>query len=131
MGNWRTVNMVGTVSEAEADRLRDRLRYSYADGFDWANFGPLSFNTEQPGLCSLGDWVQPTISACGNLVTLAPSLRMKVHCGADWESSECIATVTVEDGAVRVGAPEVGTVAGPSEDEMRGRLFTNIMRRSR
>lgn len=86
-----------------------------------------------PGLAGLGDWVSSQVNACGNLaerdytvadvatvlaelVQLAPSLRLKVHCGDDWESTTCIATITVGGGGVAVGPAEVESVEGAGDD---------------
>lgn len=128
--------MTGTVNADEVPVLRARLTY---DGGDFGNFGPLSFDPTSPGLCGLGDWVRPQVAACGNLaerdftvadvatvltelVQLAPSLRLKAHCGDDWESTTCIATITVGGGGVAVGPPEVESVAPAGGDLVTGRL---------
>lgn len=138
MGNWRTVNVVGSVDPAEVPALRARLTYDM-HGDDWGGFGPLSFDPATPGLCALGDWVAPQVSACGNLaerdysvadvaevlvelVTLAPSLRLKVHCGGARESTTCVATITVGGGAVTVGPPEVAEVAAAGEGQVMARF---------
>lgn len=145
MGNWRTVNLTGTVDEAEVEALRTRLIYDYSTPGGFDNFGPLSFSPATPSLAGVGDWVRPTIFACGNLaerdygvedvaetlrelVAPAPSLRLKVHCGGDWEDTACVATVTVADGVVTVGPAEVETVASVSDDEAMGRLLRNLHR---
>jgi hypothetical protein len=136
VGNWRTVNMGGTVNADEVPALRARL--TYADDA-WDNFGPLSFAPDRPALCGLGDWVKSVVDVRGNLAErdygvadvatvlaelaeLAPSLRLKVHCGGDWESAECVATITVRDGGVAVGPAEVESVAPAGDDLMVGRL---------
>jgi hypothetical protein len=145
MGNWRTVNITGTIDERHIGPLRARLAYDYdtPGGFD--NFGPLSFSPERPSLCGLGDWVRPVVNACGNLaerdysvgdvageleklVVIAPSMLLKVHCGGDWESGECVATISVGEGIVATGPPEVKMIAGPSEEQVMGNLLTNLMR---
>ena len=102
MGNWRTVNITGTMTAADASALRARLAYTYERGDPGMdNFGPLSFSIESPGLCGLGDWPAGQVSRCGNLaerdyspedvaeelrklVHIAPSMLLKVHCGGDW-----------------------------------------------
>lgn len=136
MGNWRTVNMTGTVNADDVPALRARL--TYGDGA-WDNFGPLSFDPRTPGLCGLGDWVRPQVAAAGNLAErdcdvadvatvlaelagLAPSLRLKVHCGGDWESTVCVATITVAGGGVAVGPAEVESVAPVAEDVVTARF---------
>ena len=136
MGNWRTVVLTGTVDESEVEALRDRVTYT---DDDYNNFGPLSYNSKRPSIFGLCDWVAPTIVAGGNLaerdysvksvadiltklVAIAPSLNLKVHCGGDWESEQCIATITVEHGTVTIGGPEIDLVHGVSDIESIGRL---------
>ena len=138
MGNWRTVNIIGTVDKEEVNQLITAC----TPKSDYSNFHPLSILR---GLCGLGCWVKEHINARGNLaergysveivaktlkslVKVAPSLNVKVHCGDNYESENCIATITVEDGKVSVGSPEVKFVSGASEDEVTGRLFKAIKR---
>lgn len=145
MGNWRTVTLVGTVDAAEVAPLIDHLTYSYDEPGGFDNFGPLSFNSDQPGLAGLGCWVQPAVAASGNLaerdydpesvaetlrelMEIAPSLELKVHCGGDWESEQCIATITAHAGQVTVGPPEVATVSGATQEDMMSRLMQNLRR---
>ena len=40
----------------------------------------------------------------------APSLTCKVHCGGDWESKVCVATVALASGVVTIGDPEIITL---------------------
>jgi hypothetical protein len=132
MGNWRTVVLQGTLDPADLVRLRERLQINdYMDDQEWeAKYGPLSY-TAQGSLFGLNNWPATTIDARGNLferdcsvqdvaeqlvelVRIAPSLALKVHCGGDWESETCIATITVDDGVVVTSDPEVDSVAGVS-----------------
>jgi hypothetical protein len=128
MGNWRTVEMHGTMSAADAVLLRKAL--------DWGDYlrdrrhedmpldvECLSFSTVTPGLAGLGAWPAETVNRCGNLherdysvadvhralevlVHLAPSLLLKVHCGGERESDVCVATISVGEGLVVTGRPE-------------------------
>jgi hypothetical protein len=147
MGNWRTVNVVGTMSQGDADGLRRVLErgddpfYRY-----WGKpFACLSFCSARPGLAGLGDWPAAEVSRCGNLaerdysvedvaealrdlVRLAPSMLLLVHCGGDWESDVCVATIHVGEGLVAIGTPMVEKVIGPSESQMLGNLATNLLR---
>ena len=119
MGNWMTVNMLGTCAAAELPALRKACN----PGKDWDNFHALCFDGS-PSLCGLNDWTGEKISAIGNLaerdytvasvaktcemlVKAAPSLTLKIHCGGDYEDKKCAATITVENGTVRTGEPEV------------------------
>lgn len=150
MGNWRTVNMSGSMSAGDAAKLTRILEYDFGSGADglkvWSEpYACLAFNPRNPGLCGLGAWPRETVSACGNLaergysvddvrkaldalVIIAPSMLLKVHCGGEYESDECVATISVGEGLVVVGKPERATVAGPSTDQMMGNLFANLMR---
>jgi hypothetical protein len=139
MGNWRTVNIIGTFDPSEVDAAR---RYLAADHESWmaGRVGPLSISD---GLCSLGEWPATTVMTAGNLyernysvqdvadhltslVVVAPSARLKVHCGDDYGSHTCIATITVTDDLVTVGDPEVPTVAPVPDDAATGRLFKAV-----
>jgi hypothetical protein len=137
MGNWRTVNIIGTVAKTEVDKLKEACTYNRAD---YSNFHCLSMSD---GLCGLGNWVNTIINARGNLaernytvnsiaqqlrqfVKVAPSLKIKVHCGGDYESEEVVATITVENGKVIVGSPEIACLMGASEDEITGRLLKQL-----
>jgi len=145
MGNWRTVNITGTIAEAEVGPLRDRLAYSYdtPGGFD--NFGPLSFCRERPSLCGLGNWVRPQVSAIGNLaerdyspedvraelerlLEIAPSMMLTVHCGADYESDECVATIRTGEGLAVLLPPEVAKIAEIPDEQAIGNLMANLLR---
>jgi hypothetical protein len=146
MGNWRTVNVTGTMSAAGAAALRAWLGYTYEPG-DAAldHFGPLSFSLDSPSLCGLGDWPAEQVSRCGNLaerdysvqdvadelrklVHIAPSMLLKVHCGGEYESGECVATISVGEGVVAIGGPERETVDGPSEAQILGNFARNLLR---
>jgi hypothetical protein len=133
MGNWRTVNLRGTLAPADVTAVREYITVPH----DYSRFHCLSATT---GLCGLGDWAAQEIHADGNLaerdydpddvagtlrviVALAPSLALTVHCGGDHEDTTCVATVTVAAGVVWVGPPERATVAGISEDLVRRRLI--------
>lgn len=128
MGNWRTVSITGSMNARDAASLYEYLGYSYAPknpAMD--HFGPLSFNRDQPSLCGLNNWVNTTVNACGNLaernysvedvaeelrklLSVAGTMLLKVHCGGDWESEKCVATINVGEGLVVVGEPEVESI---------------------
>lgn len=144
MGNWRTVMIVGTCPQDQVDPLRDKLRFS-VDSDGW---GGLLEEAEclwvSAGLCGLGEWPEARMNVGGNLferdygvddvrraldacAAAAPGLDVKVHCGDDWESSKCIATVTKQPGsAAVVGDPEVPEVFGASEESIRLRMQSHM-----
>ena len=49
-----------------------------------------------------------------------------MHCGDDYERTNCVATVTLADGKATVGPPEIPEVAGPTESEMAGNLLSAL-----
>jgi hypothetical protein len=49
------------------------------------------------------------------IAAVCPSLKVKVHCGGDYETLDCVATVSLESGKAKVGDPEVQTI-GPIPD---------------
>jgi hypothetical protein len=146
MGNWRTVNVIGTIAPEHVGPLHDWLGYSHdLDDPAMGRFGPLSFNRRSPSLCGLNAWPAERVSACGNLaerdysvedvagelrrlVHVAPSMLLKVHCGGEYESGDCVATISVGEGVVAVGEPEQAKVTGPSEGQMMGNLLQNLLR---
>lgn len=139
MGNWRTVSMSGTMTAGDAAALREYLGYSYrfvTGGGPrdpaWDRFGPLSFNRDQPSACGLNDWPAETVNRAGNLaergydpedvaaqlrqlVTVARSMLLVVHCGGEYESLDCVATVRVGEGVVALGKPEVEKISAMDE----------------
>lgn len=120
MGNWRTVQIVGSCPPEQVQALHGALEWDD----DWDRFHCLC---NSRSLAGVGNWADPTINAAGNLAErdyevgdvaqqlekladVAPGLNVKVHCGDDWESDTCIATVVLADGKVTVGPPEVAAV---------------------
>lgn len=147
MGNWRLVNVTGTMSARDVAALREYLGYSFSvrDDPAWDRFGPLSFDRDKPSPCGLNAWPAERVNACGNLaerdysaedvaeelrklVHVAPSMLLKVHCGGDWESTECVATISAGEGLVAVGKPEVATLQSPSDAQMLGNFYQNLLR---
>ena len=138
MGNWRTVNIVGTCDAADLPALGAAVNI----GDDWDRFHCLC--NPGPSICGLGDWTGATIDARGNLaerdyrvedvakaleklVAVAPSLTVRVHCGDDYEDATCVATVVAEDGAVSIDGPQVPAVATLGEGEMAANMFAALL----
>lgn len=147
MGNWRTVEITGTMSAADAEALTALL--DRGPGYDWPGwrepYACLSFSRARPGLCGIGAWPAVKTSRCGNLaerdysvedvraaleslVTVAPSMLLTVHCGGEYESDECVATVLAGEGLVRTREPMAVTVSEPGEDQILGNLMANLLR---
>lgn len=113
MGNWRTVNIFGTIAPEHVADARALLS-------DDEQFGPLSFVNS---LCGLGEWINGSeIEAWGNLAErdyaisdvmahlhrlrrVAPSLNVRIYCGGEYESRIVEAVVTLLDGCTFVGVP--------------------------
>ena len=146
MGNWRTVNIAGTMSAADSAKLLELLDSGpdYERGWE-EPYACLTFSRARPGLCGLGEWPAEQVNRCGNLaerdysvenvagalralVHIAPSMLLKVHCGGEYESDECVATISVGEGLVVTGEPEVATVDGPSAAQMHANLLRNLLR---
>lgn len=155
MGNWRTVRIVGSCPPEQVEALREACRfYSYGDakrrereeamdvGEAMGATHPLAISG---GLAGLGDWPAEVMDVGGNLfernfdvedvaktlndlAVVAPGLEVKVHCGDDYESEKCVATITLKEGSATIGEPEVKTVDGVAEVEMASRLWGVIRR---
>lgn len=138
MGDWRTVNIIGSCDPSEVERLRSVLAYDFNGPTD-QKFYALGHST--PGsVCGLSAWPAATIRAVGNLherdydpedvaeelrelVGVAPSLRVMIHCGGPNESLECVATIVVgEDGTVGLLPPAVVSIEPISEEQMRSNM---------
>jgi hypothetical protein len=136
MGNWRTVNITGTMTEDDASALRGYLGYNYEAGDPaMSRFGPLSFSREKPSLCGLNDWPAPVVNRNGNLaerdydpqdvvihlrelIVIAPSMQLVIHCGGEYESLNCVATIRAGNGLVcRMKQPEVRQIHGIDDEQ--------------
>jgi hypothetical protein len=145
VGNWRTVNMTGTMTGEDAALLRAYLGYSFRERNDPAmkRFGPLSFCREQPSICGLNAWPAPEVARSGNLaerdygvddvaehlrelVAVAGSMMLTVHCGGERESLDCVATIRVGEGLVAAGKPEVERLAEIGDEQMLRNFMTSL-----
>ncbi len=133
MGNWRTVQIIGTCSEQDLPALRKATEKEE----NWDNFHCF---TRSASICGLSvDWPREKMSETGNLaerdytvndvadklrelVGVAPSLQLKVHCGGEYEDGSCVATITVGSGDVSIGKPEVPVVV-ISEAQVMGSMM--------
>jgi hypothetical protein len=143
MGNWRRVHIVGICEPTEVPAL---VSFLFAPDDDWdTEFGPLSI-PESPSLLGLGVWPASRIDRIGNLyergftpddvadhlrrcVVHAPSLAVKVHCGASWEAEQAVATITVADGQVTVAEPEVTFVPEVPQAQVMGNFRWHMVAR--
>ena len=144
MGHWRTVNLIGTCEAHEVAALEDAVDCTaYAEsGFDFDKWGPLC-NTG--GLCGLGNWPAEVINCRGNLserdysaedvakhlrrlVEAAPSLELAIHCGGDYESLDCVATVVCKDGKIEVLPPQVEELEEIAADQIELNLYRPLLK---
>lgn len=140
MGNWMTVQIVGTCDPHDVPALKAAIIL----GPDYSNFHCLMGGV---GLAGLPVWAAEKIDAVGNLAErdyevehvakqlaklaeIAPSLRVQIHCGGDNESHECVATLDLANGTVAVMPPRVKEIGEISEDQMR-RNMLDVIRRQR
>jgi hypothetical protein len=143
MGNWRTVTITGTIGAEDAAAAQEFVELG-DDPKTWDRFHCLCW--PGPTLCGLGRWIPAgggNIAAVGNLaerdydvddvaetlrrmLTVAPSLDVKVHCGGDWEADACTATVTARAGQVTVGPAEIPTVGEGMDEQGSDRLVEFI-----
>lgn len=140
MGNWRTVHIDGTLDEAQVEAARKACLS------DWnksdAPYHALCFSP-RGSLCGINDWPATRMSVIGNcyerdfsvediadalrdIVKVAPSLAVKVHCGGDHEDKTCVATIVVANGEVAVGPPEARELPDISQAQMLGNFFRAI-----
>ncbi len=141
MGDWMTVTVVGTIDPVDVGAACAFVEIG-RNYDDWAGrFHCLRYTG--PSLCGLGRWIPAgggEINAVGNLsernygpdavaetltqlMAVAPSLSLKVHCGGPYEDTTCTATVTAVGGVATVGPPEVEKVGEGLERLAEGRLF--------
>lgn len=136
MGNWRRVQIIGTCDWREVPKLRQAIMMPR----DYLRLHCLM----NGGLAGLPLWAGQDINAIGNLaerdytpqdvadtlvelVRIAPSLTVKVHCGADYEASQCIATVTLADGAATVGEAEIEEIPDIPEGQMKVSFLAQLL----
>lgn len=136
MGNWRMIEMDGTVDPAEGKRIHEGIMEisRYFSGESVASRqrrqSAVGFTVYALQYSSSGhggwfwDWRSGRIAGCGNLyernidppdvlrdlvalAAVAPSLDLAVHCGGEWERNHCVCTIRVKEGVATMGPPEV------------------------
>lgn len=140
MGNWRSVNIVGTIPEEHIEPMTEYFTLGdYKDG-GWDRFNPLSI---MRSIFGLPDWVQEEVKAIGNLSerdysveSIAevlkliakkwPGCKLKVHCGGDYEDKTCIATIALEDDKVETRYPEVKMIDELSKEDIMDNLISSL-----
>ena len=138
MGNWTRVKIEGTCSAKDVPALGEALD----PGKDWENFHCLVCG----GICGLPNWASSQIDVVGNLaerdynaesvaetlielMKIAPTLSVKVHVGGDYESDECVATVTANNGTAKVGEPEVTKIPELDAEVMQSNMLAQLLGR--
>lgn len=139
MGNWTTVKLEGSCNAEDLPALRNAVNTED----DWEAFHCLCNNG---GICGLGDWTGTKIDAVGNLaerdygkddvaeqlrelVKVAPSLKVDVHVGGDYESRKCVATVVCGNGKVSIEPPRIQVIPEISQAQMQSAFLKAISRR--
>jgi hypothetical protein len=61
------------------------------------------------------------------LAKIAPSLRVKIHCGGDYESTVCINTVILENGVVEIRQPEIECTGEISQGQIEAQFFDLLL----
>lgn len=137
MGNWRRVQIIGICSNDDVPKLREALD----PGKDYQNFHCLVCG----GVAGLPNWADEKIDVVGNLAerdydprdiadqllklsVIAPSLRVKIHCGDDYEKPKCIKTVELYEGDVSLKEPEIETVRDISQIQLAQGLRQQMIR---
>lgn len=120
MGNWMKIKIEGSCEAKDVASLEKALD----SGKDFENLHCLS-STRGP--LSLPMWAAKEINVVGNLAErdytvedvanqlkrlaeVAPSLKVKIHCGGEFESPDCIATITLKGGEASIGEPEIEVI---------------------
>jgi hypothetical protein len=149
MGDWRTVNLRGSIHPDHLPALHAHLGYDVDDEASMDRFCCLSYPATGPeSLCGIGRRPAPSVHADGNLaernydvedvaatlrtlVTLAPSMWLTAHVGGPWEATACEATVLVRDGQVSVLDPQVAEVRPVSQAESMARFYEHLTKGGR
>lgn len=144
MGNWRTVRIIGTMPADQVDALQRALCIDWrAIGEEWPEFKPLCYS-RIPSVFGVGAWPAAKINAFGNLserdfsvqaiadhagelLAIAPGLAIKIHCGGEWETRECVATITVDQNGAQVGRPEISELPEFTEADIKRRTQSAIL----
>ena len=138
MGNWRTVNIVGRCDEKDVLKLKDVISWDISGD---SEFYPLSHTK---GICSLPMWALKNISVVGNLaerdyslksvaecldelLLIAPSLDVVIHCGGDYESMDCIATIKIIDDKSTICDPEIDSLPEITESQLMGHFYSQLL----
>lgn len=139
MGNWRTVNIVGTCAAHEVEALNTAIDCRMEN-----NYAGLDCLSSCGFPCGLPLWGGQNISARGNmaernydessvkrfleqLAKIAPSLKVIVHVGGDYESLDVTSSVMLESGVATICTPMQKTLDAMSESEMAARIWVSVM----
>lgn len=119
MGNWHRVHIVGTCDALDLPALTRALQVDP----DYTNFHCLM----NGGMAGLPMWAKQKIDSVGNLAerdytaadvaktleemaVCAPSLAVVVDFGGDYESDDCVATITLSRGHAIIGSPDAKSI---------------------
>ncbi len=122
--------MISPVISSQVDEPAQLAHDSALD-----HFGPLFFNRDQPSICGVNAWPAEEMDVAGNLaergytvedvaehlrelVAVAGSMMLVVHCGGEHESLKCVATIRVGEGVVAVMKPEKEKLLAITDEQM-------------
>lgn len=146
MGNWRTVELKGNVSNEEAIQMIDYLTVDRNKYESKASDDDIFFLQFGVGVFGLNRWVEEdgTIDKVGNvferdcdiddleeeLNTIASkftSLEMVLNAGDDYESPVCAASFIVKNGIVERVDPLVSELEGMNRNQIMENFFKQLM----
>jgi len=136
MGNWRTVMILGEIPEKYLKEMKAYFTYDYMKDENVGEWNCLSI-TE--GIAGLGNWIQRSPNAVGNLAERDysvdsvkdvmkmigekwPDVKLTIHCGGESESDTVVNTLELKDGKVKKMKPKIETLPGMNEELMESRL---------
>ena len=136
MGNWTTVHIKGTCKNKDIQKLKKALD----PGKNYENFHCLVCG----GICGLPNWARESIDVVGNLAErdyssndvanqlkelskIAPSLSVDIHCGGDYESKDCVNTIRLKNGKIKILPPQEKQIPEISLENMKANLLDQLM----
>lgn len=148
MGNWRTVELKGKMSNQ--DDVKGIIEYLTVDRKDYeskASEDGIFYLQFGSGICGINQWVGSNgeIDVCGNvyerdcevddlerelnrIAACYPSLDMVLHVGGDYEDTNCVASFIVRDGLVQKVEPLINELSGINSGYMKQNFMKAILR---
>jgi hypothetical protein len=135
MGNWKTVRIVGTMSAEDAQKVRKYL----SCGFDSNDWGCL----HNGGMAGLPNWGKEKVNCIGNLgergydedsilkelekiSEFAPSLSISIHMGDDYERTNCVKSIVLQNGKGQILDPLIEDIGSIPQDQVEANLLAQL-----